>query len=237
MYNSLLIDYRVPSSYIELVRASKYKSIITNDSVLTLNSIVNDIQRIIPDLNYDSSFINTLNMIFFGDHCIIMQSVLPNLTSCSNYSTGFLYPNPLEMGYLIDVSALTFSMLDNITNLYISSGIIGYVYEIGVITFVNLLMAEKIQLIERIYQDEFGYSMTSIILCFGVSVVVMLVYWTNIKGIEMIESVSRLLNVAMDKGKGEEKDKGKKGNEREREMGKNGNKKRVSYERLPSDAK
>lgn len=125
---SLMMNYRVPSSYIELVKASKFNSTINNQSVANLNNIVNDLQRIIPDLNYDPAFIDILNSIFYGEHCAIMQSVIPNMTSCEDYSIGFVYPNPLLIGYIIDVSALTFSMLDNITNLYICSGVIGYVY-------------------------------------------------------------------------------------------------------------
>lgn len=52
------------------------------------------------------------------------------------------------MGYLIDVTALTFSMVDNITNLYICSGLIGYAYEIGVAKFIDMMVEQKIIMIE-----------------------------------------------------------------------------------------
>lgn len=73
-----------------------------------------------------------------------MRAAIPNITSCANYSLGFQYPHPLDIGYLIDVSALTFEMLNNITNLYVPSGVIGYVYEIGVSVFLDLLTRAKI---------------------------------------------------------------------------------------------
>ena len=76
-----------------------------------------------------------------------MQNVVPNLTSCTDFSIGFTYPPPLQIGYLIDISALTFSMLSNITNLYLSTGIVGYLYSTGVGVFIQLLTDAKVAMI------------------------------------------------------------------------------------------
>ena len=124
-----------------------------------------------------------------------------------------MYPNPFMMGYLIDISALTYEIVSNITNLYICSGIIGSAYDVGMVNILNILMDAKSKMITKFYTDEMGYAMTSIILCFLVLIVILLVYTTSVTGLKKIEQVSKLLNISVENKKGK-KDK-KKGKEYE----------------------
>ena len=69
--------------------------------------------------------------------------ITPNLTTCSNYAYGFQYSNPFIMGYSVYFNSMVFELLNNKTNVYPCSGIIGYAFTASMDLFMGALLDEK----------------------------------------------------------------------------------------------